>query len=69
MTTVMHLVSPGRPDRPVADVYAGTCRIISQVYEPKGYGARYAPAERIADRAHLDNGRGSSGSSRRRTRC
>ena len=48
-TTVMHLVSPG--DRVVAvnDVYGGTYRLFSKVYEPKGYEFEFAPHGSVAD--------------------
>jgi cystathionine gamma-synthase len=48
-TTVMHLVSPG--DRVVAvnDVYGGTYRLFSKVYEPKGYEFDFAPHDGIAE--------------------
>ena len=48
-TTVMHLVSPG--DRVVAvdDVYGGTYRLFSKVYEPKGYRFGFAPHDRVAE--------------------
>jgi cystathionine gamma-synthase len=48
-TTVMHLVSPG--DRVVAvnDVYGGTYRLFSKVYEPKGYEFVFAPHDAVAE--------------------
>ena len=49
MTTVMHLVSPGERIVAVDDVYGGTYRLFSKVYEPKGYELAYAPADRIAE--------------------
>jgi cystathionine beta-lyase/cystathionine gamma-synthase len=55
-TTLMHLVSPG--DRVVAvnDVYGGTYRLFSRVYEPKGYRFEFVPAEEVNTNlaAHLD---------------
>ncbi|HKP19705.1 MAG TPA: cystathionine gamma-synthase [Gaiellaceae bacterium] len=47
-TTLMHLVSPG--DRVVAvnDVYGGTYRLFSKVYEPKGYQVAFASAADVA---------------------
>jgi cystathionine gamma-synthase len=55
-TTLMHLVSPG--DRVVAvnDVYGGTYRLFSRVYEPKGYRFEFLPAEEVNTNlaAHLD---------------
>ena len=38
-TTVMHLVSPGDKVVTVNDVYGGTYRMFSQIYEPKGYAS------------------------------
>jgi cystathionine gamma-synthase len=56
-TTLMHLVSPG--DRVVAvnDVYGGTYRLFSRVYEPKGYRFEFVPAEEVNTNlaAHLDD--------------
>ncbi|MGE5274664.1 MAG: cystathionine gamma-synthase [Verrucomicrobiota bacterium] len=48
-TTVMHLISPG--DRVVAvnDVYGGTYRLFSKVYEPKGYRFEFAPHDGVVD--------------------
>jgi len=48
-TTLMHLISPG--DRVVAvnDVYGGTYRLFSKVYEPKGYRFEFAPHDRVVD--------------------
>ncbi len=52
-TTVLHLLSPG--DRVVAvnDLYGGTYRIFTKVYEPKGYAFEFVSAEdastRLAD--------------------
>ncbi|HEY1366584.1 MAG TPA: cystathionine gamma-synthase [Gaiellaceae bacterium] len=55
-TTLMHLVSPG--DRVVAvnDVYGGTYRLFSRVYEPKGYRFDYLSADEVNTNlaAHLD---------------
>ena len=36
-TTIMHLLAPGDRVVSVNDVYGGTYRMFSQVYEPKGY--------------------------------
>jgi cystathionine beta-lyase/cystathionine gamma-synthase len=45
-TTIMHLVDPGDRVVCVNDVYGGTYRMFSQVYEPKGYSFDYVtPAE------------------------
>jgi cystathionine gamma-synthase len=48
-TTVMHLISPG--DRVVAvnDVYGGTYRLFSKVYEPKGYRFEFASHDAVVD--------------------
>jgi cystathionine beta-lyase/cystathionine gamma-synthase len=48
-TTVMHLVSPGERIVAVNDVYGGTYRLFSKVYEPKGYEFEFASHEAIAD--------------------
>jgi cystathionine gamma-synthase len=37
ITTVLHLLSPGERVVSVNDVYGGTYRIFTKVYEPKGY--------------------------------
>ncbi len=47
-TTVMHLVSPGDRTVAVDDVYGGTYRLFSKVYEPKGYEFQFAPAGELA---------------------
>jgi cystathionine gamma-synthase len=44
-TTVMHLVDPSRRVVSVNDVYGGTYRLFSKVYEPKGYRFSYLSAE------------------------
>ena len=44
-TTVMHLVDPSRRVVSVNDVYGGTYRLFSKVYEPKGYRFTYLSAE------------------------
>ncbi len=48
-TTIMHLVDPGQRILAVNDVYGGVYRMLTQVYEPKGYLADWAPAESIAE--------------------
>ncbi len=48
-TTVMHLVAPGDRIVAVNDVYGGTYRLFSKVYEPKGYRFEYATHDGIAD--------------------
>ena len=53
-TSVMHLLDPGDRVVCVNDVYGGTYRMFSQVYEPKGWRFTYAtPAELSADPAAL----------------
>jgi cystathionine gamma-synthase len=44
-TTVMHLIDPGELVVSVNDVYGGTYRLFSKVYEPKGVQFRYLSAE------------------------
>ena len=48
-TTIMHLVDPGQRILTVNDVYGGVYRMLTQVYEPKGYVADWAAAESIAE--------------------
>ena len=53
-TTVMHLISPGERVVSVNDVYGGTYRLFTKVYEPKGYEFEFLTAEdmsgaRLAD--------------------
>ena len=47
-TTIMHLVDPGDLVVCVNDVYGGTYRMFSQVYEPKGYRFAYATPEQLS---------------------
>jgi cystathionine beta-lyase/cystathionine gamma-synthase len=47
-TTVMHLVDPGDAVVSVNDVYGGTYRLFSKVYEPKGVRFRYLSADDFA---------------------
>src|SRR5581483_809232 len=47
-TTLMHLVSPGERAVSVNDVYGGTYRLFSKVYEPKGYRFDYVTAEQAS---------------------
>jgi cystathionine gamma-synthase len=49
--TIMHLVDPGQRVVCVNDVYGGTYRMFSQVYEPKGYLFDYVPAADFANLA------------------
>jgi cystathionine gamma-synthase len=44
-TTVMHLIDPGELVVSVNDVYGGTYRLFSKVYQPKGVQFRYLSAE------------------------
>jgi cystathionine gamma-synthase len=44
-TTVMHLIDPGELVVSVNDVYGGTYRLFSKVYQPKGVRFRYLSAE------------------------
>ena len=44
-TTVFHLLSPGDRVVCVNDVYGGTYRIFTKVYEPKGYHFEFVSAE------------------------
>ena len=59
-TTVMHLLSPGDQVVSVNDVYGGTYRLFSKVYEPKGYRFTYLSAEQcnteLADHLGGDTG-------------
>jgi len=48
-TTIMHLVDPGQRILAVNDVYGGVYRMLTQVYEPKGYLCDWAPADSVAD--------------------
>ena len=69
-STIMHLLDPGDHVVCVNDVYGGTYRMFSQVYEPKGYRFTYAtPEQRPPSRRRTSPTRGSSGSRRRPTRC
>jgi cystathionine beta-lyase/cystathionine gamma-synthase len=47
-TTLMHLLSPGDRVVCVNDVYGGTYRLFSKVYEPKGYTFEFLPAEELS---------------------
>ena len=48
-TTIMHLVDPGQRVVCVNDVYGGTYRMFSQVYEPKGYRFTYLTPAELSD--------------------
>ena len=45
--TIMHLVDPGQRVVCVNDVYGGTYRMFSQVYEPRGYRFTYATPDSL----------------------
>jgi cystathionine gamma-synthase len=47
VTTVMHLMHPSERIVSVNDVYGGVYRLLSQVYEPKGYDVTFLSAEQI----------------------
>ncbi|MDW8337719.1 MAG: cystathionine gamma-synthase [Thermoleophilia bacterium] len=55
-TTLLHLLSPGDRVVCVSDVYGGTYRLFSQVYEPKGYRFSYLSARELSEELerHLD---------------
>jgi cystathionine gamma-synthase len=50
-TTIMHLVDPGDRVVCVNDVYGGTYRMFSQVYEPKGYSFDYVRPDELSTNA------------------
>jgi cystathionine gamma-synthase len=47
-STIMHLLDPGDHLVCVNDVYGGTYRMFSQVYEPKGYRFTYVTPEELS---------------------
>ncbi len=47
-TSIMHLLDPGDQVVCVNDVYGGTYRMFSQVYEPKGYRFTYATPDQLS---------------------
>lgn len=49
ITTVLHLLSPGDRVVSVNDVYGGTYRLFTKVYEPKGYRFEFLPATAMND--------------------
>jgi cystathionine beta-lyase/cystathionine gamma-synthase len=55
--TVLHLLDPGDRVVCVNDVYGGTYRMFSQVYEPKGYAFDYVAPDEISTNleAHVDD--------------
>ncbi len=56
VTTVLHLVHPSERIVSVNDVYGGVYRLLSQVYEPKGYDVTFLSSDQINDglAEHLD---------------
>ena len=48
-TSIMHLLDPGDHVVCVNDVYGGTYRMFSQVYEPKGYRFTYATPDELSN--------------------
>jgi cystathionine beta-lyase/cystathionine gamma-synthase len=56
VTTVMHLVHPSERIVSVNDVYGGVYRLLSQVYQPKGYDVAFLSSEQINEGLgeHLD---------------
>jgi len=58
-TTIMHLVDPGDRVVCVNDVYGGTYRMFSQIYEPKGYRFTYLTPEELSTEAsaHVEGAR------------
>jgi cystathionine gamma-synthase len=58
-TTVLHLADPGDLIVSVNDVYGGTYRLFSKVYEPKGYRFAYVSAEQANEELaqHLEGAR------------
>ena len=50
-TSIMHLLDPGDHVVCVNDVYGGTYRMFSQVYEPKGYRFTYATPQGLSSDA------------------
>jgi cystathionine gamma-synthase len=56
VTTVMHLVHPSERIVSVNDVYGGVYRLLSQVYQPKGYDVEFLSVEQINEglAEHLD---------------
>jgi cystathionine beta-lyase/cystathionine gamma-synthase len=50
-STIMHLIDPGDRVVCVNDVYGGTYRMFSQVYEPKGYRFSYVTPDELSTEA------------------
>jgi cystathionine beta-lyase/cystathionine gamma-synthase len=44
-TTVLHLLNPGDRVVAISDLYGGTYRIFTKVYEPKGYAFDFVPVD------------------------
>src|SRR6185312_10740410 len=47
-SSIVHLLDPGDRVVCVNDVYGGTYRMFSQIYEPKGYRFTYATPEQLS---------------------
>ncbi|HEY1318362.1 MAG TPA: cystathionine gamma-synthase [Gaiella sp.] len=58
-SSIMHMLDPGDSVVCVNDVYGGTYRMFSQVYEPKGYRFTYVTPEELssAPEAHVSDAR------------
>jgi cystathionine gamma-synthase len=58
-TSIMHLLDPGDHVVCVNDVYGGTYRMFSQVYEPKGYRFTYVTPDQLSSDpvAHVPDAR------------
>jgi cystathionine gamma-synthase len=58
-TSIVHLLDPGNHVVCVNDVYGGTYRMFSQVYEPKGYRFTYVTPEELSSDpgAHVSDAR------------
>jgi cystathionine gamma-synthase len=58
-TSIMHLIDPGDHVVCVNDVYGGTYRMFSQVYEPKGYRFTYVTPDQLSTdaAAHVSDAR------------
>src|SRR6187401_1465047 len=58
-STIMHLIDPGDRVVCVNDVYGGTYRMFSQIYEPKGYRFTYLTPEELSTEAsaHVEGAR------------
>ena len=56
VTTIMHLVHPSERIVSVNDVYGGVYRLLSQVYEPKGYDVTFLSADEVNTNlaSHID---------------